>query len=137
MRSSSARSPCQRATSAATSGAANGSGAAACCFLTFDAALDTGCIITPASLPFVKRESRRISMSRRVVDVLVPVALDHTYSYRVPADMDVSPGDVVCVPIGPRSATAVVWAENPNSDPRLDNRLKEIEQKLDVPPLKT
>src|SRR5215203_3131383 len=75
-------------------------------------------------------------MSRRVVDVLVPVALDHTYSYRVPTDMDLSPGDVVCVPIGPRSATAVVWAENPSPDPRLDNRLKEIEQKLDVPPLK-
>jgi primosomal protein N' (replication factor Y) (superfamily II helicase) len=75
-------------------------------------------------------------MSRRVVDVLVPVALDHTYSYRVPTDMHLSAGDVVCVPIGPRSVTAVVWAENQNPDPRLDNRLKEIEQKVDVPPLK-
>ncbi len=75
-------------------------------------------------------------MVTRVVDVLVPVALDHTYSYRVPADMDLSPGDVVCVPLGVRSATAVVWAENPNPDPRLDNRLKYVEHKLDVPPLK-
>jgi primosomal protein N' (replication factor Y) len=75
-------------------------------------------------------------MKRRVVDVLVPVALDHTYSYRVPEDMELSPGDVVCVPLGARSATAVVWAENPNPDPRLDNRLKLVEHKLDVPPLK-
>ena len=32
---------------------------------------------------------------RRVVDVLVPVALDQAYSYGVPAGMDVAPGDVV------------------------------------------
>jgi len=75
-------------------------------------------------------------MSRRVVDVLVPVALDQTYSYRVPPDMQLAPGDVVCVPLGAREATAVVWAENPNPNPRLDNRLKEVEEKLDVPRLK-
>ena len=30
----------------------------------------------------------------------------------------------------------MVWAENPNPNPRLDNRLKDIADKLDVPPLK-
>src|SRR6185437_11521083 len=30
----------------------------------------------------------------------------------------------------------VVWAENPNPNPRLRNRLKDIDAKLDVPPLK-
>jgi primosomal protein N' (replication factor Y) len=30
----------------------------------------------------------------------------------------------------------VVWAENPNPSPRLHNRLKDIDGKLDVPPLK-
>jgi primosomal protein N' (replication factor Y) len=34
-------------------------------------------------------------MARRVVDILVPVALDHTYSYRVPEGMEIAPGDVV------------------------------------------
>src|SRR6476660_2226552 len=72
----------------------------------------------------------------RVVDVLVPVALNQTYSYRVPPGVDVAPGDVVCVPLGPRAAVAVVWAENANPDPRLHNRLKEVGEKLDVPPLK-
>ena len=75
-------------------------------------------------------------MARRVVDVLVPVALNQTYSYRVPDDADLKPGDVVCVPLGPREVTAVVWAENETPDPRLHNRLKDIGEKLDVPPLK-
>ena len=40
--------------------------------------------------------------STRVVDVLVPVALNQAYSYRVPRGMELKPGDVVCVPLGPR-----------------------------------
>src|SRR5262249_50933893 len=75
-------------------------------------------------------------MTRRIVDVLVPVALDQTYSYRVPDDMALAPGDIVNVPLGARAATAVVWAANPKPNPRLDNRLKEIKERLDVPPLK-
>ena len=30
----------------------------------------------------------------------------------------------------------MVWAENPTPNPRLHNRLKDIEEKLDIPPLK-
>jgi primosomal protein N' (replication factor Y) (superfamily II helicase) len=75
-------------------------------------------------------------MAKRVVDVLVPVALDRAYSYRVPAELELAPGDIVCVPLGARAATAVVWAENPKPNPRLDNRLKDIEEKLELPPLR-
>ncbi|WP_338830144.1 primosomal protein N' [Bradyrhizobium sp. 27S5] len=71
-----------------------------------------------------------------VVDVLVPVALNQTYSYRVPGGMELAPGDVICVPLGPREVVAVVWAENARPDPRLHNRLKDVSEKLDVPPLK-
>src|SRR5437588_6604404 len=74
--------------------------------------------------------------SARIVDVLVPVALNQAYSYRVPRGMDLAPGDVVCVPLGPREVVAVVWAENDNPDPRLHNRLKDVGEKLDVPPLR-
>ncbi|MFL6799992.1 MAG: primosomal protein N' [Xanthobacteraceae bacterium] len=74
-------------------------------------------------------------MVRRVVDVLVPVALDQTYSYRVPDGLDIGPGDLVRVPLGARATTAAVWAENAAPNPRLDNRMKEIEAKLNVPPL--
>jgi primosomal protein N' (replication factor Y) (superfamily II helicase) len=75
-------------------------------------------------------------MPKRVVDVLVPVALDRAYSYRVPESLELAPGDIVCVPLGPREATAVVWAENPKPDIRLDNRLKDVEEKLELPPLR-
>src|SRR5258708_17871455 len=81
------------------------------------------------------RASTSSASSARVVDVLVPVALNQTYSYRVPRGMDVAPGDVVCVPLGPREAVAVVWAENANPDPRPHNRLKNVSEKLDSPPL--
>ena len=75
-------------------------------------------------------------MAKRVVDVLVPVALDRAYSYRVPETLSLAPGDIVAVPLGARDATAVVWADNPKPNPRLDNRLKDVEEKLPLPPLK-
>ena len=75
--------------------------------------------------------------STGVVDVLVPVALNHTYSYRVPRGLDLKAGDVVCVPLGPREVVGVVWAENAKPEPRLHNRLKDVSEKLDVPPLKS
>ncbi len=75
-------------------------------------------------------------MAKRVVDVLVPIALDQTYSYRVPDGIDLAPGDIVSVPLGQRAATGVVWADNPTPNPRLDNRLKDVEEKLDLPPIK-
>ena len=75
-------------------------------------------------------------MARRVVDVLLPVALDQPYSYRVPARLSLAPGDFVTVPLGARAATGVVWADNPTPDPGLDNRIKEVEDKLGIPPLK-
>jgi len=76
-------------------------------------------------------------MGTRVVDILVPVALDQTYSYRVPAGLELAPGDVVTVPLGARGdTTGVVWADNTEPNPRFHNRMKDVEEKLDVPPLK-
>ncbi|MBR1207785.1 MULTISPECIES: primosomal protein N' [unclassified Bradyrhizobium] len=82
------------------------------------------------------RPSPASASTTRVVDVLVPVALNQTYSYRVPRGMELAPGDVICVPLGPREVVAVVWAENARPDPRLHNRLKDVSEKLDVPPLR-
>jgi primosomal protein N' (replication factor Y) (superfamily II helicase) len=74
-------------------------------------------------------------MAKRMVDVLVPVALDHTYSYRVPEGIEVAPGDFVCVPLGPREYAGVVWGES-SARPGLDNRLKDIVGALDLPRLR-
>ena len=70
------------------------------------------------------------------VDVLVPVALNQTYSYRVPRGMHLAPGDLVSVPLGPRDVMGVVWAADARPEPRLHNRLKDVGDKLDVPPLR-
>src|ERR1044072_4229356 len=68
--------------------------------------------------------------------VLVPVALDQTYSYRAPAGLDLKVGDVVAVPLGAREQMGVVWADNVTIKPGLHNRMKDVDEKLDVPPLK-
>ncbi len=74
-------------------------------------------------------------MAKRIVDVLIPVALDHAYSYRVPDHLELAVGDLVRVPLGTRECTGVVWANNATPNPRLDNRLKDVAAKLDIPPL--
>lgn len=75
-------------------------------------------------------------MTPRVVDVLVPVALDQAYSYRVPDGLDVGEGDVVTVPLGSRERLGVVWSHHSDPAPGLHNRLKDIAEKLDLPALK-
>jgi primosomal protein N' (replication factor Y) (superfamily II helicase) len=75
-------------------------------------------------------------MAKRIVDVLIPVALDHAYSYRVPEDVELAAGDLVRVPLGTRECTGVVWADDAKPNPRLDNRLKDVAARLDIPPLR-
>jgi primosomal protein N' (replication factor Y) len=71
-----------------------------------------------------------------VVPVVVPVALDVAYSYRVPRDLDVVPGSIVEVPLGPRKVLGVVWDAEKGSGLRVgDNRLREIERGFDCPPI--
>ena len=87
--------------------------------------------------PMGQRTSPPASLSTMsCVDVLVPVALDQTYSYRVPGDLELSAGDIVSVPLGVRAATGVVWNDQVAINPGLHNRLKDVEEKLDLPPLK-
>jgi primosomal protein N' (replication factor Y) len=75
-------------------------------------------------------------MKTPFVDVLLPLALDHAYSYRLPRDLTVTVGDLVRVPLGARAVTGAVWATDVHIERRLHNRVKEIDGKLDLPPLK-
>ena len=65
-----------------------------------------------------------------VADVLIPVAVDTAYSYAV-GGIDLAPGDLVEVPLGPRTALGVVW-EVRHADA---GRLKPVGARLDLPPL--
>lgn len=71
---------------------------------------------------------------RRTVPVIVPVALDGPFTYRVPEGLEVEPGSIVRVPFGPRQVVGCVWdgAVPPGVG---DNRLRDIEFVFDVPPL--
>ncbi|MDP2780183.1 primosomal protein N' [Devosia sp.] len=68
-----------------------------------------------------------------IVAVMVGVAVDGPYSYRVPAGMAVSRGSIVSVPLGPRLVLGVVWGAP--KDMVAHNRLRDIAHAYDVPPL--
>ncbi len=44
-----------------------------------------------------------------IADVLVPVAIDQAYSYRIPADLALAAGAMVEVPLGTRQVIGAVW----------------------------
>ncbi len=48
-------------------------------------------------------------MTGLVAAVIVPVAVDTAYSYRVPEGLALQPGDIVTVPLGTRETTGVVF----------------------------
>ncbi len=66
---------------------------------------------------------------------MIPLPLDGAYDYGVPGDLSLQPGDVVRVPLGPRSVIGVVWdREDTHAAPKAV-KLKEVGERLDVPPL--
>jgi primosomal protein N' (replication factor Y) (superfamily II helicase) len=69
------------------------------------------------------------------VEVLLPVALERTYTYRIPFGEELSPGDVVRVPLAGRDTVGVVW-EGDGGLPTSSNRLRFVEERLDAPPLR-
>ncbi|SNY90671.1 replication restart DNA helicase PriA [Cohaesibacter sp. ES.047] len=78
-----------------------------------------------------------MSSFSQIVSVLVPVFAGGTYSYGVPSllgseDPDfghLEPGQVVRVPLGPRSVIGVVWDDE--SDFKDESRIKDIEHVYD------
>ncbi len=80
------------------------------------------------------RDSSGQDAPTRLVSVLMPVAVAAPYSYRVPAAMELAPGDLVAAPLGTRMVLAAVWDDVPDAglDPA---RLREITRRYDSPPL--
>ncbi len=64
----------------------------------------------------------------------MPVAVEGAWSYRVPNGVDVRPGSIVEVPVGPRKVIGAVW--DGEADTSIDSkRLRNIERVFDVPPI--
>ncbi len=73
------------------------------------------------------------TLAQQTVSVLLPIPTVKPYTYGVPEGMQLAPGDHVQVPLGPRLVAAVVWDAHP--DEVNPNKLKQVEQKFDCPPL--
>ncbi len=70
----------------------------------------------------------------RVVPVLVPMPAERPYSYMVPEGMNVQPGSIVRVPLGPRDVAGIVCdGETDAVDAR---KLRAISEVFDCPPIK-
>jgi len=68
-----------------------------------------------------------------IADVLLPLALEGPYSYRIPQGIDLGPGDYVVVPLGPRSTIGVVWGLKAHDD--TGKTLRDVIGRFDMPPL--
>ena len=68
-----------------------------------------------------------------IADVLLPVAIEQSYSYAVPGGIHVAPGDFVEVPLGTRMAQGVVWETRRGQAGRAN--LKPVAARLELPPL--
>ena len=68
-----------------------------------------------------------------IAEVLLPLALDGPYSYRVPKGMALEAGSYVIVPLGPRQMIGVVWAVTDKAE--TDKKLRDVAEVFDMPPL--
>ena len=71
--------------------------------------------------------------SAQFADVLLPLALETAYSYRVPEGMTVAAGSYVEVPLGPRAVIGVVWALRPAVATNM--KMRDVTQVFDMPPM--
>ncbi|SBW14611.1 primosome assembly protein PriA [Brucella sp. 10RB9215] len=72
-------------------------------------------------------------LAPRVVPVLVPMPAERPYSYMVPPGMNVQPGSIVRVPLGPREVAGIVCEGETDA---VDSRkLREISEVFDCPPV--
>jgi primosomal protein N' (replication factor Y) (superfamily II helicase) len=68
-----------------------------------------------------------------LADVLLPLAIDGPYSYRVPEGMTLAAGDYVQVPVGPRHYIGVVWERRDTFGTNL--KLRDVVEKYDMTPM--
>lgn len=65
--------------------------------------------------------------------MLLPIPADRAYSYAVPEGLELGPGDIVQVPLGPRMVVGAVWdGASDQVDPA---KLRPVEARFDCPPL--
>ncbi len=69
------------------------------------------------------------------VPVLLPYPFAGPFDYRVPHGMELSPGDLVLVPLNRREEIGVVWDGAPDNSVG-DNRLRPVSARVEAPPMR-
>ncbi|MCB1459524.1 MAG: primosomal protein N' [Nitratireductor sp.] len=77
--------------------------------------------------------SGTFQVAQQTVSVLLPIPTGRPYTYAAPQGVELQPGDIVQVPLGPRLVAGVVW-DDP-ADVVDARKLRPVEQKFDCPPL--
>ena len=72
---------------------------------------------------------------QKTISVLIPYKINEPFQYFASQKLDLSVGDFVLVPLGKKIVKGVVWRQSINKSVPV-NRLKEVIEKLDIPPLK-
>ncbi len=68
--------------------------------------------------------------------VLLPYPFAGPFDYAAPPGMDLSPGDIVLVPLNRRQEVGVVW-DAPSGPPVADTKLKPVSARLEAPQMPT
>mgnify|MGYP001194663361 CR=1 FL=1 len=58
-----------------------------------------------------EREEKQAVPVGKTLSVLVPYPVDKAYDYAIPKNLEVHEGDYVCVPLGQREITGVIWGQ--------------------------
>lgn len=69
--------------------------------------------------------------------VLLPLPVEKTYDYLIPADMNLAAGEIVQVSFGPRKVCGVVWKEGMEGEDIPLHKLKPVTRKLEDAPVLT
>jgi primosomal protein N' (replication factor Y) len=88
-------------------------------------------IMAAAPEPMAGPMPETMADGARIAEVIVPVALDGPFSYRLPEGLDLAEGEVVRVPFGPRETAGVIWGLRSGGAANL----KSIAGRADAPPL--
>jgi primosomal protein N' (replication factor Y) len=72
-----------------------------------------------------------MSRDSAIAEVLLPLALDGPYSYRVPPGMALEEGSYAAVPLGPRQMIGVVWALKDKAS--TEKTLRDVAHAFDMP----
>ncbi len=76
-----------------------------------------------------------LSGKMQIAQILCPMPVSRAYDYQIPADMQLSVGDYVLVPLGPRQVIGVVWSLDQADETLNPKKIKTILEKFTCPPM--